>query len=129
MDSIKQALYEYLRDYPIAGGNVYPSILPEAPAYPAVTYQQVGVTRQKNYCGTHPHVRTSFQLDAWGLTPTEAENCATQVRLALIDQRGQWGGSPGVWVDDVRIENEFDLHDLEPGLYRVSMDVTIWHLE
>lgn len=133
MSSIKEALYQHLISQAavtvLAGSRVYPDILPQEPALPAVTYIRRGVERSKTFCGTESLARSSFQLDTWAKTYAEAEELAQAVRAALTDFVGTMGGSPGVYVSDVALENDFDLSDLEPGLFRVSMDFLVSHAE
>ncbi len=131
--SIKQAVYDRLRGdatlAAVVGDRIYPDILPQQPAFPALTYIRRSVDRHKTFCGTGEMARSSFQVDAWALTYEDAERVAQHVRTSLVDFKGIMAGSPGVAVSDVRLENEFDLSDLEPGLFRVSMDFLISHDE
>jgi hypothetical protein len=97
------------------------------PRMPCVVYSRGGVERQVTYCETSGLVRTSATLDIYALRLTESRDIARAVRQALIDYRGFLGGL--VMVKAASLENEFDLDDLEPGLYRVNQSWTFWHSE
>ena len=85
------------------------------------------VSRQTTYCGKNPVVRTTMRLDIYSKEYNEAKEVAAAVRELLSDFSGLLGG-----IVDTRtatLENEFDVQDFEPGLYRVSQSWSFWHVE
>ena len=94
---------------------------------PCVVYERRGVNRQVTYCGTNDLIQTLVTLDIYALTYSAARELATEVRRSLVDFQGLLSGV--VSVRAASLETEFDLQDMEPGLYRVSQSWTFWHEE
>lgn len=92
-----------------------------------VVYNRSGVERQVTYCGTSGLIKTMSTLDTYSLSYTAARALAAEVRRSLIDFRGLLGGVLSVRA--ASLENEFDVQDIEPGLFRVSQSWTFWHEE
>jgi len=111
--------------------RVYPSVIPQKikgrQQTPALTYETRDVQRQTTFCGVSGLVRTTMELNTYSPDYNEAKTVAAAVRELLSDFRGLLGG-----IVDVRtatLENEFDLQDFEPGLFRVSQTWSFWHVE
>lgn len=133
--SIKRALYTYLSTHAsvtaLAGDRVYPEIIPDqvfdaVSKRPCVVYRRSSADRRKTFCGTDTLVASSFAVDCYARTYDGAETLAAAVRSALTDFRGDMSG---ITVKDVALSSDFDLLDLEPGLFRVSLGFDIWHVE
>jgi hypothetical protein len=112
--------------------RVYPLIMPQkkpnGPAQvPAVVYGQANTDRQALYCGTSGTVATRLTLDSYAIDYDEVHDLAKAVKDVLQDFRGLLGGI--VRVKDAKLENEIDLPDVDPGLFRVSQSWVFWHLE
>lgn len=112
--------------------RVYPLIIPQkiprgAAQVPCVVYEISAVARQVTYCGVSGLARTSILLDCYAEDYHTAKQLAQAVRETLSDYQGMLGGT--VSVRNMALETELDLHDIEPGLYRVSQSWTIWHVE
>lgn len=111
--------------------RVYYLIVPQAQTaqerMPCVVFSRGGIERQVRYCGTDRLVRTSVSLDCYALRYTSARALARGVRDALLDFRGQLGGLLNVQA--ASLVNEFDLMDIEPGLFRVVQQWDFWHTE
>lgn len=133
---MKQDLYAYLNS--VSGvtsvfsssspdqARIYPQILPQRPNYPAATYQIVGRTRQSTFSGTNGMVRSSVNVDVYAQNDEDVKTGSDAIRAALLDFRGAMGGTQ---VNRVSLDNEIDLTDVEPGLFRNSMSFSIWHDE
>lgn len=107
--------------------RLYPQVLPQDPTYPAARYQVIGAQRQAMVDGTtNDMVRASVIVDSFGLNPEDAASGAAAFKSALLDYRGQWNGRQ---ISRVLLENEIDLSDVEPGLFRKSQTFVIWHDE
>jgi hypothetical protein len=116
----------------LVGDRVFYRMIPQKIAtgdarMPCVVYSRGGVDRQVTYCETSGLIRTSATLDVYAVKFTESRDVARAVRQALVDYRGTLGGL--VFVRAASLENEFDLDDFEPGLYRVNQSWTFWHSE
>lgn len=135
---INQALFQHLAaDVAVAalvGTRIHPLVIPQRIAastqrVPAVVYSTSGVERGVSYCGTDALVRSTIAIDCYAAGYDAARALATAVRTALVDFSGPMGSATVVPVRTCNIETEFDLMDIEPGLYRVSQQWTIWHEE
>lgn len=112
--------------------RVFPLVIPQkikggSAQMPCVVYDVRSVERQVTYCGTSGLVRSVMNIDCYALSYDESKELAQAVRDALLDYRGLLGG-----IVDVRaasLETEFDIQDIEPGLYRVSQSWVFWHAE
>lgn len=131
---IEAGLYSYLSSNTqvsaIVGDRIYPLMIPlavydAAIQRPCLVYQRDGSARQRTYCGDSNVVNASFQIDAYAIDYDSAISLADAVRVALVAYRGVMGA---VTVKDVVLENDFDLLDTEPGLYRRSMNYTVWYV-
>jgi Protein of unknown function (DUF3168) len=115
----------------LLGGRFYYIIVPQAyvgaERMPCVVFNRSGVERQVRYCGTDGMIRTSITLDCYALRYTSARALAAEVRKSLIDFRGLLAGS--LRVSATSLINEFDLIDIEPGLFRISQTWDFWHTE
>lgn len=114
----------------LAGSRIYPLVIPqqsfrEDSRQPCVVYSRDGAQRQKLFGGTSDMVSSAFTIDSYAPTLAAAQALADAVRVALLDFSGVMGATT---VRAVFLENEFELADLEPGLYRVSQSWTIWHV-
>lgn len=107
--------------------RIYPQVLPQSPSFPAATYQQVGRQRQPMMGNqTNDLVRSSVNFDVYAKTSEEVETGSAALRAALQDFRGLMGATQ---VERLLLDNEIDLTDVEPGLFRNSMSFSIWHEE
>lgn len=106
---------------------IIPQATPVQQRVPCVVFNRGNVDRQVRYCGTDGVIRTSVTLDCYAISYTAARALATVVRESLIDFRGLLGNS--LMVRAASLEGEFDLLDIEPGLFRVSQSWNIWHEE
>jgi hypothetical protein len=127
---LEEGLVDYLLAYTpltvLIGERVYPLILPQDPTLPALVYQRIGSVPEYSQSGYAGLTSARMQLTCWGTTLVSAKNTAEQVRLALGGYKGPMGMST---VGASFIENEMDDLDEETGLFRVIMDVTLWHEE
>ena len=134
---LHQAIKEHLEvDTSVSslmGSRFFYGVIPQkitndgASRVPCVVFERRGVNRQVTYCGTNDLVQTLVTLDIYALTYTAARQLAQEVRKSLIDFRGLLSGV--VSVRAASLDTEFDLQDMEPGLYRVSQSWTFWHEE
>lgn len=108
---------------------VIPQKIPNGAAQvPAVVYSAINTERGVTYCGTLGTVRTTMRIDSYAKTYNEAKQLAAAVRACLIDYRGMLGGTVDLRAASLQ-GDDLDLHDFEPGLYRVSQTWVFWHKE
>jgi hypothetical protein len=111
--------------------------VPQAGKMPAMVQQRGGAGRQALYCGTDGAVSVSMQIDSYGKTWAEMAACARAFRRALRQDAVTYpiwmgdGDSPtvAVKVKAATLENEFDVGNPEPGLYRRTQLWTFWIFE
>lgn len=139
---IQEGLYAYLSQNAgvsaLVSTRIYPIVIPEqayadATRQPCIVYSFDGKERQVRFSGTDSLVAASVQIDCYARTYASAHAVALAVRTAMVDYSGIWTGTGSPQssndIKKVFIENEFDLMDIEPGLYRVSQTYTIWYDE
>jgi hypothetical protein len=116
-----------------AGSRIYPQNLPQKPAFPAITYNQVSGVRERDLCGPTGRTRPRITVNSWAERYADARTLADAVREGLSDLAGSViGGSPGTLVDYIRLDNEFDLYEEEAGtkgVHRVVQDYIISFVE
>lgn len=100
-----------------AAARLYPLVLKQGGALPAITYQRVsGVT---GYSHDGPDIVTArVQIDCWSATGyIEAKTLARAVRDALHAYAGDENG-----VQDFKADIDRDFYESDTKLYRVSSD-------
>ncbi|MGI8992214.1 MAG: tail completion protein gp17, partial [Bryobacteraceae bacterium] len=73
--------------------------------------------------------RPRFQLDCWSKADIGVWALRDAVRLELKGFHGLLGGSGGVAVSDITLENSRDMFERDTGIYHVPMDFFIFHAE
>lgn len=130
---IKEALFHLLTgDSGIAAlvdDRVYPEVIPqknfdETSKQPCVVFRRAGAARGTTRCATDALTNSDFVVTSFAMEYEAAEQVAEVVRVALLDFEGT---VEGVRIRTIKLENEFDGLDIEPGLYRVDQFWTIWH--
>jgi hypothetical protein len=102
--------------------------VPKNAKMPSSVQQRSGTGRQRRGCTIDGAVEINLQLDHYGKTWQEAVAVAEAFRIALHEL--QFPVMMGtVKVKDATCENEFDLDDPEPGLYRRSQSWSFWFFE
>lgn len=94
--------------------------LPEDATFPALTYQSITGITSGNLGGASTLYNDRVQIDAWARTYEQARALVDQVVEALDGHRS----------DDfsaVLLTRPRDFFESAPELYRVSVDVSIWH--
>lgn len=129
--SIQKSLYSLLDDdagVSALAKGIFPMVIPQQGSSPSrmpcLTYRKTTTNRQQRYCGTDGTVGDQFTVDAYGKRYSDAQEMADAAKAALIDYRGTKGNR---FIANIHLDNEFDLMDIEPGLYRVSMTFEVWH--
>jgi hypothetical protein len=102
---------------------------PQKSVLPSILIARTQTERQTLFRGTDNLVGADFQIDSFS-SDSACFEVAVQVRKALLNFRGVMGtDSPGVYVDQVRLQNEFPLTDPDPGVFRFTQQYFIWYQE
>lgn len=109
----------------LISARVYPLILPQAPTYPALTYQRISGPRLHHLTGSSGRGVARIQTDSWAETYAAAQALAAAVRAALDGFDGLLSTLRAV----VRLENERDLYEGTPEIYRVTQDWRVQHTD
>jgi len=108
----------------LVADRIYAMVLPQAPVYPAVTYQLISSVRDSAMGTDTGNVTTNFQISIWNDSGFAAAKAVKeQVRACL--QR--WGD--GDTVITTFIENEVDLYQPEVRIWHIVVDIRIHHTE
>lgn len=108
----------------IIGTRVYPGIIPQSGVQPCIVYNKQSRTRQQLFCGTDGLLSTRLEIDCYADSYIKSVALANAVTAALQDFSGNMAGTE---VPRIFLENEIDLSDIEPGLYRQSQTWAMWH--
>lgn len=112
--------------------------IPKGSKFPALVQQRSGAPRSYSQCGTKDGaVSVSMQIDAYATSWAAMAALAKAWRVALNPKPSPYplqmgtGNSPddSVRVKGAILENENDLDDPEPGLFRRTQLWTIWVYE
>ena len=98
--------------------RIYPLVLPQNPTLPALTFQRTENVRVNSFDADggidDPHI----QVDCWAVSRKAARELAIEVKR-VVEAATTFGG----WLMN---DSEFFEDDVEPKLYRVSMDFSLW---
>ena len=125
---IEDALYGRLsQDMTLTGliaGRVYPVMAPQGVPSPYLVFLKIVEMASGTLCAQDPMVRDLFQFDSYAKTFKQSLTIAKAMRDSLIDFRG---AMDGIHVASIRLDNEMHVLEPEPGLFRVSTSLFIWH--
>jgi hypothetical protein len=125
---IEDALYSLLsQDATLSAlivDRVYPVMAPQGVAAPYLVFLKVVEMASGTLCAQDPMVRDLFQFDSYAKTFKQATLIAKAMRDSLIDFRG---AVDGTYIASIRLDNEMHVLEAEPGLFRVSTSLFIWH--
>lgn len=126
--NLEQALSAHLRAHTgltaLVGDRIYPLVLPQGCAMPAITYSRVSGTKQRMLTEPGPR-RTRMQISCWGARYADPKALVAQVSAALQDFQGVLGGPGGIEVLDADVLDNPDLYEEEALTYHVPVDVMI----
>jgi hypothetical protein len=117
----------------LVSGRVYPVVLPQAPEYPAVTYQMVTNDSEYSHGGPSRLATPRFQLDLYAQTFKGVITLRNAVMFAMSGTRGLFGSPP------VRIQGVFRVMELDayeqllapagPRVWRKTLDFNLFFEE
>ena len=105
---------------------MYPSVLPQSPTLPAITYEQSGGERLSGLTADTGLAIGEYTITAWGATHASARAVAEQVRLAL--QRYQNDAADPPVLDGILQEEQSGL-ERDTRNWRTQQWWDIWYRE
>ena len=111
--SIEQDIYTALSG--IAGGRVYPLVIPENSTMPAISYLRIASTPENTLDGGATIDQIRIQVDTYAKTYAEAKTVSASVRSAM--ESASFKGT---------LQTDQDLYEPEVKLYRVIQDYYVW---
>lgn len=133
--SIKAGLYSFLTgSTPIAavvGTRVYPMLVPQGAAYPAITYQIVSNNHIRSHGGSSQLAYVRVQINSWAATAAAADSLQELIRNRMDGYAGTMGS---VTVQSCFLDGERDAFEPSPGdeadrIYGYRQDFTIAYTE
>jgi len=115
----------------LIASRVYPNVVPQGAAMPAITYQQISGPRDHVMDGPSGLVGARFQLNCWSGDYAQARQLAEAVRKEL---NGYSGTVNTRQISAILLEDEGDMPQVRPGTdelmrYGKRMDFIIWFKE
>ncbi len=107
----------------LIGTRLYPMVIPQDAAQPAIAYQVISGVPERSHTGFSTLTTTRFQFTCQAETYSAAKALSKAVRHCWDGFRGSIGSR---WIGGAFVENELDLGP-EAGVRRV--DVRIQHDE
>lgn len=130
MADVEEAVYAILvgdaEVSALVGTRVYPQVIPQDAALPAVAYSRISARRVKSHSGPSRLARPRVQVTCSAKTYGAAKALAAAARGALDGFKGTAAGLDvqGAWLD-----NDGDEYGDDGELRSVRMDFMIWHRE
>jgi hypothetical protein len=103
----------------IAGTQIYPILIPQNTALPAVTIQRISGGQQNTLGGYNGMERPRIQVDCWATSYTTAKKLGAAIRLAMNSSSEFKAGC----------ESDLDEYDDDSKTFQVSLDFYVWHQE
>jgi hypothetical protein len=131
--NIEEALYSKLSTtsgvMTICSTRIYPNVIPQDAAMPALAYQRISTVRYMAHDGPTGVAQARFQFTCSAALYSTARSLANAIRVALDGFSGLMGGTNGVVVEAVFVENDFDGYNQAGGEQIVRLDVLVMHQE
>jgi len=129
MTTIATALRTYvLADAAVAAltTRMYPVVLPQDPAMPAITYQYISGASVVSHDGPTGLENPTFQIDCWGSSYSQMDALFQAVRKRLNGAKGTFST---LEVQGIFLVRKRDLYDNDAKLHRRTSDWSIWNEE
>jgi hypothetical protein len=114
----------------MTGGRVFPNIVPQGSAFPAISYNQVSAIRLRNVPdGPTGRAMPRISINSWAAKYLDVKNLSDAVRLRLDGFKGTMGTTN---VGRITLDNEFDDFAEEAGtsgVHRVMQDFIFSYIE
>lgn len=127
---LEESLYSFLSSdtavSSLVNDSIYGLIAPQGAPLPRIIYSRITTQRTSTLCATDTKVRAVMQIDCYARNYKASKELAKTVRQTLTDFSGDMYGTR---VSLVTLDQDVDLDDPDPGLYRVSQTYFIWFSE
>jgi hypothetical protein len=120
---IGQVLFSRLTGQTAAGSRVYPTILPQSPTFPAVTYQQISAVKSHAMGQDTPLTRLRVQVDCWAKSHADVRALAAAVAARLSRFKGEFDS---VDILDCLLENEIEGYEATSQTRRIIQEYTVF---
>lgn len=121
MAVLETLVYQVLRDHAgvsaLVSGRVYPLMLPQGCALPAISYQRVSTDHVASMDGYSGLERVRVQIDVMASTYAGAKALATQVMSAMNS----------TLLFKCVPDSQIDMLENDESTYRVSIDFMVWN--
>lgn len=118
---IEQDVYARLTADPAVSAlvdtRVYPSILPQTPTLPAVSYARISAIPTYSLAGRSSLRHATIEINAWAMTYAEVKALAEAIEDAM--------DADGSAFKAVQITDQ-DLYESDIKIYRVLAEYSIW---
>jgi len=104
MPDILEGVYGYLAEKNIAGGKIYPEIIPQDTELPAIAYTQTNCNRDSALQKDTGFARINIQFNCYSDTFAAARALGKEIISALQDYKGDMNG---IDIQAVFIRNEY----------------------
>ena len=135
MAVIEKALFAHLiADSTVVGlveKRIYPNMVPQSAAMPAITYQQISGVRDHVMAGAVGLVKSRYQINCWAASYSGAKDVSEAVRKQLD---GYSGTIDSCEISCIMLDNENDIPQVSPGSEKLTrygkyLDFIIWYKE
>ena len=135
MSAIEPGLWSALTDDATVSGlvasRVYPFVIPEGVAMPAIVYQRVSTEFVQDINDASSLSAARAQITSWSETYLQAKTLSAAVRAVIENFTGTWNS---LTVQAVDLEDESDIFEPAPSLqqrrrYGVRQDYSMWYAE
>ncbi len=130
MAGIEDGIADYMENHAgisaLVGNRIYPMVLPDEATYPAIVYQKISGLMVASHSGNSGLGNPRFQISCWGETYPVAKALSRQVKLAFHGYKGAMGD---ITCQAAFVDAELDDMDQQTKLFRVMIDVLLWHAE
>ena len=111
----------------VVSTRIYPVLIPQGAALPAITYQLLSSEPFAAHDGHTGHTKDRFQINCYSTSYATAKDLAEKVRLALS---GYSGTSESVVISEIHHQGTTDTFTAprdagETGVHQVQLDVLV----
>lgn len=99
--------------------RIYPVLLPQDSAYPAISYQNISNNPINHLSGESNQQNDRVQIDCWAETNDQAHAMADAVKLAM---QGSANNFKAIRLTRIDLP-----YDNDTKLFRVNQDFSIWY--
>jgi uncharacterized protein DUF3168 len=110
----------------VGGERIYPVVLKQGIREPSIVYNRISGQGDHHMQGPSGLSRPRYQIDAYAVTPDEANALADLVKFHLDGFQGLMGS---VSVQGVFFDTERDDYQADVDLFRMSRDYLFWFEE